>query len=369
MNGLKQLSELSYSAYQQYMHQTNPAVHQEEVTSPQQGYATLVDINTNQTLSHWKAHSSLISRIKFSPSKLLIVTCSTASNSVLVWQTPLRTKDQSMRPRCLNKLERGYPPSMIEDIAFSRDDRLVSITTAKGTSHLYLIHPSKPSRQENVVCQKDASQSRVGVVYASIYDSYPTTEVVCVHPIARVKQLHALDQMQGVDECEKSSEDGSLFQIDGVAITNESKVVKTRSRLITLFVKDSRSTMTSAKKDLTLNLLSFHPNGTLKLHAIDIAKRDVKIGAGMKEKTNSHESRQSSYASSENGLSLQFETLMQGSPARDYMTSTADLVEWKLLLDVHHRDSFFTEKARSYYKCLTNRLALIRRRHRSHGCL
>ncbi|KAJ3057843.1 hypothetical protein HK102_010844, partial [Quaeritorhiza haematococci] len=125
-------------------------------------------------VAHWKPHSNPVSHLAFNPNQTLLVTGSTQANTFYVWELPggigggsqtsrkergggatstSHQLDQDTparrhrlrhfpRPaRCLYKLERGYTPATIEDVAFSLDSRFVGVSTARGTTHIYMINP------------------------------------------------------------------------------------------------------------------------------------------------------------------------------------------------------------------------------------
>ncbi|KAI8852622.1 hypothetical protein BC829DRAFT_55309 [Chytridium lagenaria] len=102
--------------------------------------STTTSLQDLPILAHWKPHTNPISIISLNPSDSLFVTSSTVANNFYVWCIPPGPPRDATHPRssrCLYKLERGYTPARVEDVAFSRDGRWIGVTTARGTTHVY----------------------------------------------------------------------------------------------------------------------------------------------------------------------------------------------------------------------------------------
>ncbi|KAJ1549305.1 Breast carcinoma amplified sequence 3, partial [Nowakowskiella sp. JEL0078] len=106
--------------------------------------------------------------------------------SCSVWTVPV---DSSEYPTCLHRLERGFTPAIIHNISFSQDGKWIGVSTAKGTTHVYQIHPLKaplaPTRERPVTLH---SVTRLKQSTPSIIDFiYEKTNVSALKPLDHQK--------------------------------------------------------------------------------------------------------------------------------------------------------------------------------------
>lgn len=407
--GAKVIGELGINAYQSYMH--IPPLSLPTPTSDQNnksehpGYVMISDLTTLNTLSHWKAHDNMISNLKFNSNKSLLITCSSSSNSFLVWES---TSDQHVNqiPKCLYKLERGFTTAHVEDLSFSYDDRWISVTTSKGTTHLYFIHPAGPeyislSSSQNSTqfinqCQ-ESNQCQENKLLDLIYKSYnieTSLKTLSIYPLSRIKQTSGLEK-QELNQHQANPDDG-LFHLE----SNQEEITASkpfhRSNLITLFLgvdSEEKLRMNSAyssnsKKgfdtssnglQLNQNLFSFHPNGTLKLHSIQTTFNDSitkknnvsKVITSISSSPMTLEARNLSSSSLFAGFSSMkhFEKQLGLGVRNEHRVSSQNMLEWKIVREKNElncQNSFQVLKLCFYSN---QRLTQQRKKNVPYGCL
>ncbi|KAJ3122275.1 hypothetical protein HK098_002980 [Nowakowskiella sp. JEL0407] len=95
----------------------------------------------SQAIAHWKAHNNQISYLKFNPNHTLLISASSQAFAFLVWVIPSTANKDA--PHCIYRLERGLTPAFINNITFSLDSKWIGVSTARGTTHIFQIHPLK----------------------------------------------------------------------------------------------------------------------------------------------------------------------------------------------------------------------------------
>ena len=160
------------------------------------------------TLCHWKAHENAISKILFNPDGTSFITSSIVANSFHVWETPTSSNLAYMTPNWLYKLERGYTPAQVLDIAFSPDSKWVAVSTAKGTIHLYYVPPDPESLIKNEGLEElirenrlkeDTNESCLVEALESHVISSSGVMPFSVYPVTRIK--YSLDLGQAMSVC------------------------------------------------------------------------------------------------------------------------------------------------------------------------
>eukprot|EP00049_Salpingoeca_infusionum_P005253 m.90220 g.90220 ORF g.90220 m.90220 type:complete len:914 (-) comp12913_c0_seq1:822-3563(-) len=129
---------------QQQQHQQSSFVADECPTTPTatravtQGSVRIVDLETKSIIASFKAHASPIVNVTFNLAGTLLATADSRGQQIQVFAL----EPQRVQPfRHLYTLNRGVTTAHICDVSFSWDDRLVSVASARGTVHIYAIHP------------------------------------------------------------------------------------------------------------------------------------------------------------------------------------------------------------------------------------
>ncbi|KAK1435647.1 hypothetical protein QVD17_01413 [Tagetes erecta] len=105
------------------------------------GMVIVRDVVSKSVIAQFKAHDSPIASLCFDPSGTLLVTASVHGHNFNVFRIlPGPTNGASYIH--LYKLQRGFTNAVIQDISFSVDSRWITISSSRGTSHLFSISPS-----------------------------------------------------------------------------------------------------------------------------------------------------------------------------------------------------------------------------------
>ncbi|KAK1407051.1 hypothetical protein QVD17_38662 [Tagetes erecta] len=105
------------------------------------GMVIVRDVVSKSVIAQFKAHDSPIASLCFDPSGTLLVTASVHGHSFNVFCIlPGPTNGASYIH--LYRLQRGFTNAVIQDISFSVDSRWITISSSRGTSHLFAISPS-----------------------------------------------------------------------------------------------------------------------------------------------------------------------------------------------------------------------------------
>ncbi|KAI3820544.1 hypothetical protein L1987_08092 [Smallanthus sonchifolius] len=105
------------------------------------GMVIVRDVVSKSVIAQFKAHDSPIASLCFDPSGTLLVTASVHGHSFNVFRIiPGPTIGASYIH--LYRLQRGFTNAVIQDISFSVDSRWITISSSRGTSHLFAISPS-----------------------------------------------------------------------------------------------------------------------------------------------------------------------------------------------------------------------------------
>lgn len=121
---------------------------QKNVPNNHSGSVIVQSLQSERILCRFKCHSSPIAGLSIDRSGLLIATCSIKGQNIHVYRLfpALQSKcaindDMAQSYQLLYKLQRGITHAQIIDIAFSQDSKWITATSARGTSHVYAIHP------------------------------------------------------------------------------------------------------------------------------------------------------------------------------------------------------------------------------------
>nr|CCA17273.1 conserved hypothetical protein [Albugo laibachii Nc14] len=127
---------------------SSTSLNQMKVPFSHSGSVIVQSLQSEQILCRIKCHSSPIAALALDRSGLLIATCSTKGQNVHVYRLlpaldskSAENNEMDQRYQLLYKLQRGITHVHIIDIAFSQDSKWITVTSARGTSHVYAIHP------------------------------------------------------------------------------------------------------------------------------------------------------------------------------------------------------------------------------------
>lgn len=119
------------------------------------GIVAVRDVVSRTVIAQFEDHTDPIEAMAWDPSGLQLVTCAALGHKVLVHRALLGAEhalvmhDSSNGGLSLGSvvfqhlftLNRGYTPAMISNLTVSDDGQLVSVSSAKGTSHVYRLPP------------------------------------------------------------------------------------------------------------------------------------------------------------------------------------------------------------------------------------
>nr|XP_043608830.1 autophagy-related protein 18f [Erigeron canadensis] len=105
------------------------------------GMVIVRDVVSKSVIAQFKAHDSAIASLCFDPSGTLLVTASVHGHNFNVYRI-MPDPENSASYVHLYRLQRGFTNAVIQDISFSVDSRWITISSSRGTSHLFAISPS-----------------------------------------------------------------------------------------------------------------------------------------------------------------------------------------------------------------------------------
>ena len=150
-SGVGYVGELGLKTVQNYFasdEKGDPSGEHKKVFDIQDGVLLLRNLAKPDSpgIAHWKPHKHPISHVVFNSSQTLIYTCSTIGKTICAWSilncfSPQSKGQSTIEPTCIMTFARGYTTAMITDLTPSLDDRWLSISTSRGTAHLYNIEP------------------------------------------------------------------------------------------------------------------------------------------------------------------------------------------------------------------------------------
>lgn len=108
--------------------------------APASGSVTVVNLDTEECLVRFQAHSEPIVAVAISPCRRLLATADAHGQTVAVWQLPKTAT--SAPPRQLYACERGITHAHIAHLAFSEDSTLLLVASAHGTLHAFAVDPT-----------------------------------------------------------------------------------------------------------------------------------------------------------------------------------------------------------------------------------
>ena len=102
------------------------------------GTVLVRDLATSTVLAHFRAHASPLCCLQWNPAGRLLLTASTRGGALNVFSLA------PGQPGCvqhLYRLHRGWSPATVQHVAFSSDSAWLTVSTARGTTHLYAVNP------------------------------------------------------------------------------------------------------------------------------------------------------------------------------------------------------------------------------------
>eukprot|EP00743_Colponemidia_sp_Colp-15_P008668 GILK01009436.1.p1 GENE.GILK01009436.1~~GILK01009436.1.p1 ORF type:complete len:819 (-),score=144.85 GILK01009436.1:231-2645(-) len=141
-SGLQYLGDVGRKTFSNYL--GNGPAPQPADNTRTVGVVMVRDIVTKQVVCCFKAHNSPVSVLAFDPSGTLLASASESGHHVHIYRLFPCTLDNQDPPsfRPLYKLVRGITQALMFDVSFSVDSRWVAVSSVRGTTHLYAIHPN-----------------------------------------------------------------------------------------------------------------------------------------------------------------------------------------------------------------------------------
>ncbi|KAI8902991.1 hypothetical protein BC833DRAFT_5927 [Globomyces pollinis-pini] len=145
-----------------------------------------------QTIAHFKPHRHAVAHLVYNSSQTILFTASTNGTTIYGWSLLNSFGKSKSQPTCVYKLSRGYTSAIITHIQPSFDERWVSCTTSRGTTHLYQIEPQSTNIPQGQV-QHIRINSRNSIqVIKSLLSNEQTQETLSSSPI-HVRLSSSLD--------------------------------------------------------------------------------------------------------------------------------------------------------------------------------
>ncbi|ORY03611.1 hypothetical protein K493DRAFT_311645 [Basidiobolus meristosporus CBS 931.73] len=218
---------------------------------------SIVECSSKQAppIAHFQAHHHAVASLAFNESGSLLVTASIQGTGFQVFEL-----HQGSAKR-LYKLSRGYTSAYVEDIVFSADSKWLSVSTGRGTTHIYAINPygGPPNVLSHV--KRRIENERTQHNRSSEEPTYTS-----LSSIVRIKQKHTEIDAVEID----ISPSGSPRKSSGSPVES-SLQQQIHTSPITLFIN------LNGHQDI----FTFNKNGTLTLHRLDcsaVALRKKKQG-------------------------------------------------------------------------------------------
>ncbi|XP_076959715.1 autophagy-related protein 18f-like [Bidens hawaiensis] len=122
------------------------------------GMVIVRDVVSKSVIAQFKAHDSPIASLCFDPSGILLVTASVHGHSFNVFRIGPGPANGASYTH-LYRLQRGFTNAVIQDISFSFDSRWITISSSRGTSHLFAISSTggPVNMQSGEECAYDAA--------------------------------------------------------------------------------------------------------------------------------------------------------------------------------------------------------------------
>ncbi|XP_076893256.1 autophagy-related protein 18f-like [Bidens hawaiensis] len=131
------------------------------------GMVIVRDVVSKSVIAQFKAHDSPIASLCFDPSGTLLVTASVHGHNFNVFRIiPGATNGASYIH--LYKLQRGFTNAVIQDISFSIDSRWITISSSRGTSHLFAISLSEITVNNNNIQSPYDAANRPPVTLSAV---------------------------------------------------------------------------------------------------------------------------------------------------------------------------------------------------------
>ncbi|EGD82695.1 hypothetical protein PTSG_11998 [Salpingoeca rosetta] len=151
----------SHHSHHSHHHQQSSTVSTDSSTSASEsngtgvGYIHIVDVKETMArfhshaaddkspvppsiICHFRAHISPIAAMAFNDSGTLLATADTTGQNINVFELLPGTPTGAQQ---LYSLQRGMTQAVIQDMAFSLDDRWIAVASHRGTVHMFPIHP------------------------------------------------------------------------------------------------------------------------------------------------------------------------------------------------------------------------------------
>eukprot|EP01091_Cochliopodium_minus_P015542 TRINITY_DN5565_c1_g1_i1.p1 TRINITY_DN5565_c1_g1~~TRINITY_DN5565_c1_g1_i1.p1 ORF type:complete len:777 (+),score=263.92 TRINITY_DN5565_c1_g1_i1:91-2421(+) len=113
-------------------------IYDQKEEKPTAGHVQIFDCKTNQNISHFKAHKHRLTHMVFDKSGTLLVTSSDGHN-INVFRI-VKSNSPYTSHEHIYALRRGFTNAKIHSIIFTDDSRWISVSSARGTNHIYPIN-------------------------------------------------------------------------------------------------------------------------------------------------------------------------------------------------------------------------------------
>lgn len=197
VEGMAKFAESGYNLLHHYLSPTDKTIESEMSPSdPQDGVVAIM--GSEALVAHWKPHRNPISHLVFNSSGTVVFSCSTKGTSILAWglEKAFSGGNTGLVPECVGKFCRGFTPTLITHLVISPDDRILSCSTFRGTTHLYNIEKSNSVQQ---VAIRINSRSSLQVVKSLILRSSQTSESLLSSSPILVKASSSIDQATSIE--------------------------------------------------------------------------------------------------------------------------------------------------------------------------
>ncbi|KAJ6251457.1 breast carcinoma-amplified sequence 3 [Anaeramoeba flamelloides] len=181
-----------------------------EILKLSMGLITIYDLKNRKEISTFKAHKHIISYLQFDQSGQLLMT-SSLSTQIRIYRMG------NKKPKLIYILRRGYTNALIQNVSFSPNLKLVSISTNHGTTHIFPINidGEKPSTHTHVkefqsLTETECNISEKTIINSKIKKNDLKKKLEEIHSLAKIKQTvikWRKDKKKNINSKKKIKED------------------------------------------------------------------------------------------------------------------------------------------------------------------
>ncbi|KAJ6236917.1 breast carcinoma-amplified sequence 3 [Anaeramoeba flamelloides] len=159
-----------------------------EILKISMGLITIYDLKNRKEITTFKAHKHIISYLQFDQSGQLLMT-SSLSTQIRIYRMG------NEKPKLIYILRRGFTDALIQNVSFSPNLKLVSISTNHGTTHIFPINidGSKPTTYTHVknaqsLNETECNISENTIINSKIKKNDLKKKLKEIHSLAKIKQ-------------------------------------------------------------------------------------------------------------------------------------------------------------------------------------